>query len=33
MHIGDTITGSILDDVFTNIEARGYRIVSLTEGI
>lgn len=33
MHLGDTITGDILDDVFTSIEARGYRIVSLTRGI
>ena len=33
MHLGDTITGSILDDVFSSIEAKGYRIVSLTEGI
>ncbi len=33
MHIGDTITGNILDDVFTTIEARGYKIVSLTQGI
>ncbi len=33
MHIGDTITGSILDDVFTQIESRGYSVVSLTKGI
>lgn len=33
MHLGDTITGSVLDDVFTEIESRGYKIVSLTEGI
>jgi peptidoglycan/xylan/chitin deacetylase (PgdA/CDA1 family) len=33
MHLGDTITGSILDDVFTTIEAKGYKIVSLTQGI
>ena len=33
MHVGDTITGTILDDVFTTIEARGYKIVSLTQGI
>jgi peptidoglycan/xylan/chitin deacetylase (PgdA/CDA1 family) len=33
MHIGDTITGAILDDVFTAIEARGYHIVSLTQGL
>lgn len=33
MHIGDMITGDILDDVFTVIESRGYKIVSLTEGI
>jgi peptidoglycan/xylan/chitin deacetylase (PgdA/CDA1 family) len=33
MHVGDSITGSILDDVFTTIESKGYRIVSLTQGI
>lgn len=33
MHIGDTITGKILDEVFTEIESRGYAIVSLTQGI
>jgi peptidoglycan/xylan/chitin deacetylase (PgdA/CDA1 family) len=33
MHLGDTITGAILDDVFTKIENKGYRIVSLTQGI
>ncbi|MBI2049160.1 MAG: polysaccharide deacetylase family protein [Parcubacteria group bacterium] len=33
MHIGDTITGTVLDEVFTEIELRGYRIVSLTNGI
>ena len=33
MHLGDTITGAVLDSVFTTIEARGYRIVSLTQGI
>lgn len=33
MHLGDTITGKILDDVFTSIEAQGYKIVSLTQGI
>lgn len=33
MHIGDNITGAILDDVFNTIEGRGYKIVSLTEGI
>ncbi len=33
MHIGDSITGKILDAVFTTIESRGYRIVSLTQGI
>lgn len=33
MHIGDYITGSILDDVFTTIESKGYKIVSLTQGI
>lgn len=33
MHVGDTITGSILDDVFTTIENQGYKIVSLTQGM
>ena len=33
MHIGDTITGNILDGVFTKIENQGYRIVSLTQGL
>ncbi len=33
MHIGDNITGEILDDVFTTIEKRGYKLVSLTQGI
>jgi len=33
MHVGDGITGRILDGVFTAVEAKGYRIVSLTQGI
>jgi peptidoglycan/xylan/chitin deacetylase (PgdA/CDA1 family) len=33
MHLGDDITGNILDEVFTYIENRGYKIVSLTEGL
>lgn len=33
MHVGDAITGAILDDAFTAIEAKGYKIVSLTQGI
>ena len=33
MHLGDKITGSVLDDVFTKIEQKGYKIVSLTQGI
>lgn len=33
MHIGDTITGSILDDVLTAIETRGYAIVPLSRGV
>jgi peptidoglycan/xylan/chitin deacetylase (PgdA/CDA1 family) len=33
MHVGDTITASILDDVFTKIEGQGYKIVSLTQGL
>ena len=33
MHVGDTITAAILDDVFTKIEAQGYKIVSLSQGL
>lgn len=33
MHIGDTITGSILDRVLVKIAERGYKVVSLTEGL
>lgn len=33
MHLGDSITGNILDGLFTDIKSRGYKIVSLTEGI
>jgi peptidoglycan/xylan/chitin deacetylase (PgdA/CDA1 family) len=33
MHIGDTITGEILDRVFSDIEAEGYKLVSLTQGL
>lgn len=31
MHIGDNITGNILDEVFVEIESRGYQIKSLSE--
>lgn len=33
MHLGDNITGKILDEIFSEIKAKGYNIVSLTEGI
>ena len=33
MHLGDSITGNILDDLFLEIEKRGYKIVSLTQGL
>lgn len=33
MHIGDDITGNILDEVFTYIKSQGYSIVSLTQGL
>lgn len=33
MHLGNNLSGEVLDDVFTKIESRGYKIVSLTEGI
>lgn len=33
MHIGDGITGRILDGVITEIESRGYIVVPLTKGL
>jgi peptidoglycan-N-acetylglucosamine deacetylase len=33
MHIGDNITGQILDEVFTKIIAEGYQPVSLTQAL
>lgn len=33
MHVGDNITGNILDEVFTKIENDGYKIVPLSEGL
>jgi len=33
MHVGDDITGQILDEVFTTIESRGYKLVLLTQGL
>jgi peptidoglycan/xylan/chitin deacetylase (PgdA/CDA1 family) len=33
MHVGDNITGEILDEVFTQIENQGYKIVSLMQGV
>lgn len=33
MHIGDDITGQVLDEVFTTIKNRGYSIVSLSTGL
>jgi len=33
MHVGADITGNILDEVFTYIEGRGYKIVNLSEGL
>lgn len=33
MHIGDKITGDILDEVFTEIEQKGYRLLSLSEAL
>ena len=33
MHVGDTITGAILDDVFTEVKRRGYTPVSLIQGL
>jgi peptidoglycan/xylan/chitin deacetylase (PgdA/CDA1 family) len=33
MHLGDTISGSILDDIINKLEAKGYNIVSLTQGL
>ena len=31
--LGDNITGAILDRVFTAVEAKGYRVASLTQGL
>jgi peptidoglycan/xylan/chitin deacetylase (PgdA/CDA1 family) len=33
MHVGDSITGDILDQVFTKIKNQGYTITSLTQGL
>lgn len=33
MHIGDNITGNILDELFTTIKAKGYNVVSLQQGL
>ncbi len=33
MHVGDDITGNILDEVFNYIQNQGYQIVSLSEGL
>jgi peptidoglycan/xylan/chitin deacetylase (PgdA/CDA1 family) len=33
MHLGDTITGNILDELFMEIKLRGYNVVSLKEGL
>ena len=33
MHVGDNITGNILDDVLTKIKQLGYTAVSLTQGL
>ena len=33
MHVGDNITGQILDEVFTKVEADGYTIVPLSKGL
>jgi peptidoglycan/xylan/chitin deacetylase (PgdA/CDA1 family) len=33
MHIGDNITGQILDGVFQEIKSQGYSIASLTQGV
>lgn len=33
MHLGDTIIGSVLDELIVEIKNRGYNIVSLTQGL
>lgn len=33
MHLGDNITGNIIDSVFSILEEQGYKIVSLTQGL
>lgn len=33
LHVGDIPTGDVIEEIFTEVEARGYKIVSLTEGL
>ena len=33
MHLGDTLTAAVLDDVMTTLEGQGYTMVSLTQGL
>ncbi|MES2216702.1 MAG: polysaccharide deacetylase family protein [Patescibacteria group bacterium] len=33
MHVGDTPTGDVLDEIFTTLESEGYTLVSLTQGL
>jgi peptidoglycan-N-acetylglucosamine deacetylase len=33
MHVGDDITGNIIDEVFTYVENQGYKIINLSEGL
>lgn len=33
MHVGDDITGNILDEIFTKVENEGYKITNLSEGL
>jgi hypothetical protein len=33
MHLGDNITGNILDELFIKIKAEGYNVVSLKQGL
>jgi hypothetical protein len=33
IHVGDTISGNILEDLILEINKRGYKIVSLEQGL
>jgi peptidoglycan-N-acetylglucosamine deacetylase len=33
MHVGNSSTGPVIDEIFTTLEEQGYKLVSLTEGL